>query len=119
MSTVKRVAAAAALIAMPLVAFAQSETIPSQDSLSRTQVKRDQLNVERAGYTNDAGDQTSYPQAAQAAESRIGAQQVRDAQGSGYGGVVQGSTAYGAPGSIVQPAHTAGAPGTKGVYFGQ
>lgn len=119
MNTLKRVVVTAALVSIPVVAFAQTETMPSSDSLSRAQVKQDQRKVERAGYSNDAGDRTSYPRQAQAAEARIGAQQVRQADSSGYGGVVQSSSASGIPNTIVQPAHTGGAPGTKGVYFGQ
>lgn len=119
MNTIKRAVAVAALIAMPVVAFAQTDTAPSGDSLSRTQVKHDQLNVERAGYNNSIGDQTSYPREAQAAEARVGAQQVRSAESGSYGGVMPGSSASGAPEQIRQPAHTGGAPGTKPVYFGQ
>jgi hypothetical protein len=117
MKTIRQMAAVAALVATPLVAFAQSD-MQSSDSLSRAQVKQDQLQVERAGYNNSVGDQTSYPREAQAAEARIGTEQVREAERGGYGGVMPGSSASGSPDMPMQPAHTGGATGTKPVYFG-
>lgn len=113
MKSIKHIAAIAALVATPLAAFAQSG-----DSLSRAQVKQDQVQVEQAGYNNSVGDQASYPREAQAAEARIGDQQVREASTGGYGGVMPGSSASGVPDQPMQPAHTGGAPGTKSVYFG-
>jgi hypothetical protein len=101
MKTIKQITAVAALVATPLIAFAQSD-----DSLSRAQVKQDQLQVEQAGYTNSSGDQTSYPREAQAAEARVGAQQVSEEASGGYGGVMPGSSASGAPDQPMQPAHT-------------
>jgi hypothetical protein len=122
MKSIKHVAAVAVLIAAPLApcaAFAQTYT-PSNDSLTRAEVKQDQIQVEQAGYNQSVGDQTSYPREAQAAEARIGTQQVRQAEESGYGGVTQGSSASGASDqTVAQPAHTGEAAGTKPVYFGQ
>jgi hypothetical protein len=117
MKTIKQIAAVAALIATPLVAFAQSD-MQSNDALSRAQVRQDQLQVERAGYNNSVGDQTSYPREAQAAEARVGNEQIREAEGGAYGGVMPGSSASGSPDMPLQPAHTADATGIKGVYFG-
>ncbi|WP_144114287.1 DUF4148 domain-containing protein [Paraburkholderia sp. BCC1886] len=117
MNKLKQITAIAALVATPIVAFAQSD-MPSNtnDSLTRSEVKQDQRNVEQAGYNNSVGDHASYPREAQAAEARIGAQQVQQESNGDYGGVVPGSSASGAP---IQPAHTGGAAGTKPVYFGQ
>jgi hypothetical protein len=117
MKSIKHIAVVAALIATPFAAFAQSSA-QSPDSLSRAQVKQDQIQVEQAGYNNSVGDQASYPREAQAAEARIGAQQVREEATGGYGGVMPGSSASGVPDQPMQPAHTGGAPGTKSVYFG-
>ncbi|WP_322034117.1 DUF4148 domain-containing protein [Paraburkholderia sp. J76] len=121
MKTIKHVAVVAALLAAPLAAFAQAEMAPTetpQDSLTRAQVKQDQIQVQQAGYNNSAGDQASYPREAQAAEARVGAMQTRDGA-SGYGGVAAGSSASGSPVPMsVQPAHTGVPPGTKPVYFG-
>jgi hypothetical protein len=77
------------------------------------------------------GDQASYPRQVQAAEARVGKEQVREVTsgeytpqaGSGYGGVMPGSDASGGPAQSAQsaqpaqPAHT-GAPGMKPTYFG-
>ena len=107
------VAAVAALVALPLASFAQSS-----DSLSRAQVKQDQLQVEQAGYSIASGDQATYPDKAQAAEARVGAEQVREASSNDYGGVMPGSSASGVPDQPAQPAHTGSGPGLKPVYFG-
>jgi hypothetical protein len=102
MKSIKHVAVAA-LIATPLAAFAQTYA-PSNDSLTRAQVKQDQIEVEQAGYNHSVADQTSYPREAQAAEARIGDQQVRAAEeSSGYGGAVTGMSAAGAPEQTMQP----------------
>jgi hypothetical protein len=119
--TIKHIITAAALLTSPFAAFAQTaqtDMSPS-DSLTRAQVQQDQMQVQQAGYNNAVGDQASYPQEAQAAEARVGAQQVRDGANSGYGGVMTGSSASGAPAAMgVQPAHTGVTSGTKPVYFG-
>jgi hypothetical protein len=118
MKSIKLVTAVAALVATPLIAFAQTTYAPSNDSLTRAQVRQDLLEVEQAGYNPAAGDQTSYPREAQAAEARVGAQQIREEESGGYGGVMPGSSASGAPEQPMQPAHTAEAASTKPVYFG-
>lgn len=121
MKTIKQIAAVTALIATPLVAFAQTD-MPmnnNSDSLTRAQVKQDQMQVEQAGYNPSVGDQASYPRQVQAAEARVGAAQVQQAESGGYGGVMPGTSASGAPDMPAQPAHTANAPGVKPVYFGQ
>ncbi|WP_321865627.1 DUF4148 domain-containing protein [Paraburkholderia tropica] len=130
MNAIQRTAVVAALFATPIVALAQ--TAPSSDSLTRAQVQQDQLQMRQAGYDQSVGDQASYPRQVQAAEARIGAQQVSAAStggyggvAGGYGGVAAGSSAWGpnrlpeqSSGATVQPAHT-GTTGLKPVYFGQ
>lgn len=124
MKTIKQAAVVAALVATPFVAFAQSN-VPSNDSLTRAQVKQDLRTVERAGYDPSRADQASYPREAQAAEARVGVWQMRQAanggysDSSGYGGVMPGSSASGAPDEPALPAHTGDAPGTEPVYFGR
>ncbi len=131
MKTIKHVAAVAALLAVPLAALAQAQTpivepgLAGNDALTRAQVKQDQMRLEHSGYNTSVGDQASYPRQVQAAEARVGREQVREVSsgeytpqaGSGYGGVTQGSNASGGPALPEQPAHT-GAPGMKPTYFG-
>ncbi|MBB6104115.1 hypothetical protein F4827_003974 [Paraburkholderia bannensis] len=134
MKSIKHLAAVAALFAVPLAALAQAQTpivepgLAGNDALTRAQVKQDQARLEHSGYDTSVGDQASYPRQLQAAEARVGQEQVREvASGeytppasSGYGGVMSGSDAAGAPvqpARPAQPAHT-GAPGMKPTYFG-
>ncbi|WP_321876852.1 DUF4148 domain-containing protein [Paraburkholderia bannensis] len=135
MKTIKHVAAVAALLAVPLAALAQAQTpivepgLAGNDALTRAQVKQDQTRLEHSGYDRSVGDQASYPRQVQAAEARVGREQVREVSsgeytpqaapqaGSGYGGVTPGSNASGGPARPAQPAHT-GAPGMKPTYFG-
>ncbi|POR51671.1 uncharacterized protein DUF4148 [Paraburkholderia eburnea] len=128
MKTIKHIAAVAALFAVPLAALAQAQTpivepgLAGNDALTRSQVKQDQARLEHSGYDTSTGDQASYPRQVQAAEARVGNEQVREATSgeytpqasSGYGGAMPGSDASGGP---AQPAHT-GAPGMKPTYFG-
>ncbi|MGF6768475.1 hypothetical protein P3T18_000945 [Paraburkholderia sp. GAS199] len=111
--------AIAALAAMPLAALAQSNMPQQNDSLSRAQVKSDQRNVEQAGYNNSVGDQTSYPREAQAAEARVGSQQVRQTENGDYGGVATDTSSSGISRSSPSRAHNGDASGAKSVYFGQ
>ncbi|PVX61367.1 DUF4148 domain-containing protein [Paraburkholderia unamae] len=120
MRIIKRIAAAA-LLAAPVVVLAQSAA-PSDEALTRAQVRQDQIQVEQQGYNPSIGDQASYPRDAQAAEARVGAQQVDQAANGGYGGAMPGSSAAGEPVGMAQPAqaaHTARVPDEKSVYFGQ
>ncbi|MBN3855048.1 MULTISPECIES: DUF4148 domain-containing protein [unclassified Paraburkholderia] len=128
MKTLKHVAAVAALFAIPLAALAQAQTpivepgLAGNDALTRAQVKQDQMRLEHSGYDTSAREQASYPRETQAAEARVGREQIREVSsgeytpqaGSGYGGVMPGSNASGGP---AQPAHT-GTPGMKPTYFG-
>ncbi|MDQ7978443.1 DUF4148 domain-containing protein [Paraburkholderia sp. SARCC-3016] len=120
MKSIKHVAAVAALVATPLAAFAQQTYAPANNSLTRAEVRQDLIDVQRAGYNQSVGDQTSYPREAQAAEARIGAQQIRAAEASsGYGGVMPGSSASGGSQQPMQPANTPSADGEQPVYYGK
>jgi hypothetical protein len=79
----------AALVAVPVVSFAQSS-----QPLTRAQVRAELVQLEKAGY-NPAGDYTNYPQNIEAAEARV------NAQNEAYGSSANGSSASGAPLSSV------------------
>jgi hypothetical protein len=83
------VVVAAALVA-PVASFAQSSA-----PLTRAQVRAELVQLQAAGYHVGDGDQAHYPDAIQAAEAKIAAQQV--AANGGYGGVAKGSSDAGQP----------------------
>jgi Domain of unknown function (DUF4148) len=77
----------AAALAIPAVAsFAQSS-----QPVTRTEVKAQLVQLEKAGY-KPASDNTQYPANIQAAQARVNAENVADA---GYGGVAEGTSASG------------------------
>ncbi|CAG9273163.1 conserved exported hypothetical protein [Paraburkholderia unamae] len=82
------VAVAVALV-VPVASFAQSN-----GPVTRAQVRAELVQLEKAGYHVGDGDQAHYPDAIQAAEAKVAAQQVAT---SGYGGVVSGSSEAGRP----------------------
>ncbi|RKE39198.1 uncharacterized protein DUF4148 [Paraburkholderia sp. BL23I1N1] len=111
-SLIKAVAIAAILVA-PVASFAQS----SQQLVTRAEVRSQLIQLEQAGYNPATTNDTNYPAAVQAAESRVQAQNPAVAQTqepvadtSGYGGAVSGSSQAG---GVIQPAS-----GAKSVYFG-
>lgn len=77
----------AAVVAVPVVSFAQSA-----EPLTRAQVRAELVQLEQAGY-NPAADYNDYPQNVQAAEAKVSAQ--NGAVASAYGGVANGSSAAG------------------------
>jgi Domain of unknown function (DUF4148) len=79
----------ASALAAPAFAFAQSN-----DPVTRAQVKAELVQLERAGY-NPAGDQTHYPDAIQAVEQKVAAQ--NGTAQSAYGPSSAGTSASGAP----------------------
>ncbi|HKR45423.1 MAG TPA: DUF4148 domain-containing protein [Paraburkholderia sp.] len=101
-SLIQAVVVAAALVA-PVAAFAQPNT-----PVTRAQVRAELVQLEKAGYHVGDGDNTHYPEAIQAAEAKVAA------QNNAVGGVAGGSSASGAP-TAVRPAYD----GMKPVYFGQ
>lgn len=92
-SLIQAVAVAVALVA-PVASFAQSNA-----PVTRAQVRAELVQLEQAGYRPGDGDNAHYPDAIQAAESKIGANQAA----SGYGGVAAGSAASGQR-AVVAPA---------------
>jgi hypothetical protein len=87
-SLIQAVAVAAALVA-PVASFAQS-TAP----VTRAQVRAEIVQLERVGYHVGDGDNANYPEAIQAAEARVSAQNGN----SGYGGVAAGTSQSGGAG---------------------
>ena len=94
-SLIQAVAVAVALV-VPVASFAQSNA-----PVTRAQVRADLVQLEQAGYHVGDGDQSHYPEALQAAEAKVAAQQVAanggNAANSGYGGVANGSSDAGRP----------------------
>ncbi|MEA3122439.1 MAG: hypothetical protein QOH33_2017 [Paraburkholderia sp.] len=84
----------AAAVAAPNFAFAQSNS-----PVTRAQVKAELAQLEAAGY-NPSSDKIHYPQAIQAAEARVAAQNAS----SGYGGAAGGSSMSGSAAATTHPA---------------
>ncbi|MFM0689943.1 DUF4148 domain-containing protein [Paraburkholderia strydomiana] len=77
----------AAALAAPVVSFAQS-------NVTRAQVRAELIQLQSAGYHVGDGDNATYPEAIQAAEAKVAAQ---NGATSGYGGEVKGSSESGHP----------------------
>jgi hypothetical protein len=82
----------ASALAAPVVSFAQESNAP----VTRAQVRAELVQLEQAGYRGD--DQAHYPDQIQAAEARVAAQ---NGVSSSAGGVVNSSSASGAPAPVV------------------
>ncbi|MFC5429248.1 DUF4148 domain-containing protein [Paraburkholderia denitrificans] len=87
-SLIPAVAVAVALV-VPVASFAQSN-----GPVTRAQVREELIQLEKAGYHVGDGDQAHYPDAIQAAEAKVAAQ---NGATSGYGGVAIGSSDAGRP----------------------
>jgi hypothetical protein len=90
MKSLIRAAAVAALLSVPVVAFAQAQ---ADGSVSRAQVKSELAQLEQAGYTPNS-DEPNYPAGLQAAEARV-QKPSDDSNNSGYGGTVSHSSQSG------------------------
>lgn len=82
--------AVAVAVVMPVASFAQSD-----GPVTRAQVRAELVQLEKAGYRVGDGDQAHYPDAIQAAEAKVAAQQV--AANGGYGTAAGGSSDAGRP----------------------
>ena len=87
-SLIQSVAVAAALAVV--VSFAQSNA-----HIARALVRAELVQLEKAGYHVGDGDEANYPEAIQAAEAKVAAQQATTT--GGYGGVESGSSDAGRP----------------------
>ncbi|MBR8302677.1 DUF4148 domain-containing protein [Burkholderia dolosa] len=84
--------AAAAVLAVPAVSFAQQSA-----PVTRAQVKAELAELQQAGYKLGS-DRTDYPASIQAAEARLNPQQnVAAADTSGYGAQPAATQESGAP----------------------
>jgi|SRR5258706_11733715 hypothetical protein len=104
MKSLIKAVAIAAVLAAPVVSFAQSN-----QPLTRAQVRAELIQLEKAGYNPATANDYDYPANIQAAEARVAAQNGT-AQTSGYGPSASGSS---------QSGHAAATDGTKPVFFGQ
>lgn len=108
MKSFVKAVAAAAVLAAPVLSFAQTDS-----SVTRGQVQQDLRQVEAAGYSPGQSDRTTYPNDIQAAESRASRQNgAMPYQNNEYGGVNSGTSAAGM--RAMRPMNDGG----KSVYFG-
>jgi hypothetical protein len=88
-SLIQAVVVAAALAA-PVMSFAQSNS-----TITRAQVRAELVQLEKAGYHVGDGDNAHYPEAIQAAQAKVDAQ---NGAATGYGGVASSSSQSGSRG---------------------
>lgn len=99
---------AAAVFAAPVVSFAQQSDAPAT---TRAHVRAELIQLENAGYNPATASDVTYPAEIQAADARVAAQ---NGTASGYGGMISGSSASGAP-AMVRPTSD---DGMRSLYFG-
>lgn len=92
----------AVVLVVPVYSFAQSNA-----PITRAQTRAELIQLEQAGYSPARGEDPHYPDAIQAAEAKVAA------QNSAVGGASAGSSASGEP-----TAAPASHDGMKPVYFG-
>ncbi|MEQ5841568.1 DUF4148 domain-containing protein [Paraburkholderia acidicola] len=103
MKSLIKAVALAAILAAPVVSFAQSN-----QPLTRAQVRAELVQIEKAGYNPATANDYDYPANIQAAEAKVAAE--NGAAQTSYGPSVSGSSESGRP---------AAAAGAKSIYFGQ
>jgi len=92
MSTLLRAFAVAAMLSVPAISFAQSNT-----TVTRSQVKAELVQWEAAGYNPGRVDNANYPADVQAAESKLAMKTAQAGTPGSVGGVpTDGSFAAGA-----------------------
>lgn len=87
MKSLIQAVALAAVLAVPVVSFAQAQT--GNGPLTRAQVRGELVQLERAGYRPSVNDQ-HYPNDIQSAEARVAGRDT-----SGYGPSASGSSQSG------------------------
>jgi hypothetical protein len=90
MKSLIKAIAIAAVLAAPVVSFAQTN-----QPLTRAEVRAQLVQLEKAGYNPSTADDNNYPQDIQAAEARVAAQ---NGNTTGYGSNAGGSTQAGTRG---------------------
>ncbi|CAG4893206.1 DUF4148 domain-containing protein [Paraburkholderia gardini] len=108
MKSLIKVVVVAAVLAAPVISFAQTN-----QPVTRAEVRQQLIQLEQAGY-DPARSDPQYPADIQAAEQRVNAQNMATAQApaadtSGYGMGTHGSSQSGASGMTPQQ---------RNVYFG-
>ncbi|AIO70388.1 DUF4148 domain-containing protein [Burkholderia oklahomensis] len=95
MKSIVATAAAALVLAAPVVSFAQSPN----GSLTRAQVIQELVDLESVGYQPSRGNEATYPEDIQAAQRRLDAKRLaaRKAAESAYGPAVAGAAQAGKP----------------------
>jgi hypothetical protein len=88
MKSLIKAVALALVFAAPVASFAQSN-----QPLTRAEVRAQLVQLEKAGYSPSASDNSTYPAQIQAAEAKVAAQ---NAASGDVGGVVSGSSESGA-----------------------
>ncbi|KML60974.1 hypothetical protein VL15_07670 [Burkholderia cepacia] len=107
MKSLIKAVALAALVAAPVVSFAQS----NQQPLTRAQVRAELVQLEKAGY--NPNDWMNYPENIQAAQAKIAAAQTgAQADATGYGANAAATSQAGQ--RVVVPAAT----DRSSVFFG-
>ncbi|MCX4145009.1 MULTISPECIES: DUF4148 domain-containing protein [Paraburkholderia] len=100
MKSLIKVAAFVAVLAAPIVSFAQSS-----EPVSRAQVRAELIQVEKAGY--NPGDWIHYPENIQAAEARVAAQNgTVQADHAGYGEGATGTSESGRRGDMTESTYS-------------
>ncbi len=103
MNALIKAAVVAAVLAAPVVSFAQSN-----EPLTRAQVREELVQLEKAGYS-PLDDRTTYPVHIQEAEARIAAQNGASPVNTSYGPATTGSS---------QAGTRAEQTGPRSVFFG-
>ena len=88
MKSLIKAVAVAAVLAVPVVSFAQSS-----QPVTRGEVRAQLVQLEKAGYNPSNSSDTQYPANIQAAEAKVAAANGPD--NSGVGGVADGSSQAG------------------------
>lgn len=91
-ATLKAITLALA-VAVPVVSYSQ----PSNQPLTRAQVRAQLREIERAGYDPARAKDPSYPSDIQAAEARLAAQHAATTPATGFGGTRGTDAASGHP----------------------
>jgi hypothetical protein len=110
MKTLIKALAVALVFSAPVASFAQSN-----QPLTRSEVRAQLIQVEKAGYNPATANDNDYPANIQAAEARVAGQNTAaSADTSGVGGVVSGSSGAGSHAYRSEAERT----GPQSIYFG-
>ena len=94
MKSLFKAVAVAAVLAAPVVSFAQSN-----EPVTRAEVRQQLIQLEKAGYNPATANDYNYPADIQAAEAKVNAQNeaTAQAQTTGYGPAAGASSQSGSP----------------------